>query len=123
MLYVVTLTYILKVIKCLEIYKYTNLWKRVRASEKCSRTTSIEVYIRYKTAEVSFCYHTIFQGQKFKILSPKRLRPSSKMPIVNFIQVYIRHRMAHLRMMYVTTLKYIFTVTILKCEYLENGES
>ena len=52
------------------------IWKTMRASEKCSRTT--------------------------------------------FIEVDTSHRMRPLRLLYIMTLTYIFKVTNLKCEYLEN---
>ena len=45
-LYIVTLNYIFKVIQVLEIIIY-NIWKTVRANEKCSSMAFIEVGIRF----------------------------------------------------------------------------
>ena len=99
------------------LFKVTNtnnadIWKTVKAIERISIMTFINVDIRLRMRPLRMLYSvtftTIFKFKDFKLNFSETVRASVKVRAMTFIEVHIRHRMASLRMLYSMTLTYKF---------------
>ena len=98
-LYIMTLTYFRG--HTISGNRIFNLWKTMKASEKCSSTTIIVVEIRHRMAPLRMLYIVIlsyiFKVNKFlKIIYNiwKTVRASEQFSSTTFIEVDIRYQIA-----------------------------